>query len=116
VIEHTFESFEGGVEVTKRYREQLEEVECDGDRPQAFAWRGQRYQVVQVLGHWREDPGWWRRANGGPVRIEQSDLWRVEARHRAGPGGRKSNGASAGRGVYELVCHGGAWRLDRIWD
>jgi hypothetical protein len=92
--------------VTKRYREQLEEVECDGDRPQAFAWRGQRYQVLQVLGHWREDPGWWRRANGGAVRIEQSDLWRVEAR----------NGSPTSRGVYELVCHGGAWRLDRIWD
>jgi len=96
--------------MTKRYREPLDEVETAGDvareeRPVAFRWRGQRYQVVAVLGHWREDPGWWRGADGTPVRIEQADLWRVEARN-----GRPS------RGVYELARRGGAWRLDRVWD
>ena len=91
--------------MSKRYREPLEEIECDGDRPVAFAWRGRRYRVTGVLGHWREDPGWWARSNGTPVRIEQADLWRVEARN-----GRPS------RGVYELVRRGGSWRLDRVWD
>ena len=98
--------------MTKRYREHLEEVElpttptANGDTaPTAFRWRGQRYQVLQVLGHWREDPGWWRRPDGEPVQIEQTDLWRVEAR----------NGKPA-RGVYELVRRGETWRLDRVWD
>lgn len=87
--------------MSKRYREPLEEIECEGERPVAFAWRGRRYRVTGVLGHWREDPGWWARPNGGAaVRIEQADLWRVEA----------------GDGVYELVHRGGSWRLDRIWD
>lgn len=92
--------------MTKRYREALDEVEVrDRDAPSGFQWRGEHYQVVQVLGHWREDPGWWRRADGQPIRIEQTDLWRVEAR----------NGTPA-RGVYELVHRDGAWTLDRVWD
>jgi hypothetical protein len=116
--------------MTKRYREPLDEVELAGRAdeeapPAAFCWRGQRYQVLQVLGHWREDPGWWRRTDGAPVRIEQTDLWRVEAGRRqavgsggtngVGPGGRMSNGVPT-RGVYELVRRGEAWRLDRVWD
>lgn len=87
----------------KRYREPLDEVESTssalGEQPVSFRWRGHTYEVVAVLGHWREDPGWWR----GTERVEQSDLWRVEAR----------NGTS---GVYELANRGRAWRLDRIWD
>lgn len=94
--------------MSKRYRERLEEVELAAERPAAFSWRGHRYQVLQVLGHWREDPGWWRRPDGAPVRIDQADLWRVEA-------GRGSNGHRT-RGVYELVRKGEDWRLDRIWD
>lgn len=93
--------------MTRRYREPLEDVRRDGaaDAPTAFRWRGRTYRVVQVLGHWREDPGWWRRADGRPVRIEQSDLWRVEA-HDGTPAG----------GVYEIARHGHAWRLERVWD
>ena len=41
---------------------------------------------------------------GAPVRIDQADLWRVEA-------GRGSNGHRT-RGVYELVRKGEDWRLD----
>ena len=41
-----------------------------------------------------------------PIRIEQTDLWRVEAR----------NGVPESRGVYELVHRDGAWTLDRVWD
>lgn len=99
--------------MTKRYREPLESVELatmdrHGDAvPVAFSWRGRRYRTLQVLGHWREDPGWWRRGDGEPMRIEQSDLWRVEAQR-----GRRRDGA----GVYELAWRGGEWRLHRVWD
>lgn len=95
--------------MSKRYREALDAVEttqqAGGLTPHAFAWRGQRYRVVSVLGHWYEDEGWWQRADGVPQRIERTDVWRVEAR----------NGTPA-RGVYELVHRAGAWRLDRVWD
>lgn len=96
--------------MTKRYREDLDEVETeqgvDGVRPTAFTWRGHQYRVTSVLGHWREDPGWWRRPSGEPIRIEQRDLWRVEAQ----------NGAPL-PGVYEIVRRGeDDWRLDRVWD
>lgn len=112
--------------MTKRYREALEEVLLTGagptpgpgrhagEAPCEFGWRGQRYRVLQVLGHWREDPGWWRRADGQPIRIEQTDLWRVEAVN-----GIHSGGSGDGRqrtGVYELVRRGEQWRLDRVWD
>lgn len=92
--------------MTKRYREPVE-VTAGPDTsgaaaPLRFAWRGSTYTVVSVLGHWREDAGYW---TGGGVSVPQRDLWRVEAR----------NGSPA-RGVYELVSEAGAWRLNRIWD
>jgi hypothetical protein len=95
--------------VSKRYREVLDEVETneeDTATPASFRWRGRRYRVVRVIGHWREDPGWWRRPDGEPVQILQSDLWRVEAR----------NGARESRGIYELVHRDDEWRLDKVWD
>jgi hypothetical protein len=94
--------------MTKRYREPVEVVAVDVDaatsavRPAAFRWRGGTYRVLSVLGHWREDAAYW---TGGGVEVPQRDLWRVEAR----------NGTPT-RGVYELVCEQGAWRLDRVWD
>lgn len=92
--------------MTKRYRERLETVEWDGRAPTAFRWRGRTYRITRVLGHWREDPGWWRRADGRAIRIQQTDLWRVEAR----------NGRPSDAGVYELVARDGSWHLDRVWD
>ncbi len=92
--------------MTKRYREVLEAVEVDARGPVAFRWRGRRYRVLRVLGHWREDPGWWRRTDGRAIRIDQADLWRVEAR----------NGVPGGSGVYELVRRADDWHLDRVWD
>lgn len=91
--------------MTKRYREVIEVV-AEGEAPVGFRWRGRSYRVTRVIGHWREDPGWWRRGVGRPIRIEQADLWRVEAR----------NGAPAGHGVYELVRRADEWHLDRVWD
>lgn len=82
---------------------------ADAHEPLAFTWRDRRYTVVHVLGHWREESGWWRRPDGEPIRIEQSDLWRVEATHATGTMGEQS-------GVYELSHRGESWRLDRVWD
>ncbi len=101
--------------MSKRYREQLEDVECaDGAGPSAFRWRGQRYLVQQVCTHWREDAGWWRRPAGsdtGPLalsvlEIEQADLWRLEVRRDAG----------STTSVVELVRHHDTWRLASVWD
>ncbi len=90
--------------MTKRYREAIEVAAPGptGAPPAAFRWRGTTYRVVAVLGHWREDAGYW---SGGGVEVPQRDLWRVEARN-----------GSRGQGVYELVREAGGWRLDRIWD
>lgn len=95
--------------MSKRYREVLDEVETNEENtatPASFRWRGRRYRVVRVIGHWREDPGWWRRPDGEPVQILQSDLWRVEAR----------NGLPASQGIYELVHRDDEWHLDKVWD
>lgn len=82
--------------MTKRYGEPVE-VRLEAEAPTRFSWRGTVYGVRAVLGHWREDAGYW---SGAGLEIPQRDLWRVEAGH----------------GVYELVCEQGAWRLDRVWD
>lgn len=87
--------------MSKRYRERVE-VDADGAGPTRFLWRGRSYRVTTVLGHWREDAGYWS-ARG--VEIPQRDLWRVAARD-----------AQASRGVYELVREADAWCLNRIWD
>jgi hypothetical protein len=89
--------------MTKRYREPVEVQAGDAETgPQTFTWRGGTYRVLSVLGHWREDAGWWV---GGGIDVPQRDLWRVEA----------YNGGVA-RGIYELVAEGDGWRLDRVWD
>lgn len=94
--------------MTKRYREPVEVTlssKDTGGAPTAFTWRGSTYRVLTVLGHWREDAGYW---SGGGVAVPQRDLWRVEAR-----GGARGG---SGGGVYELVRDDGRWRLDRLWD
>jgi hypothetical protein len=101
--------------MTKRYREQLEEVQVAERGPVTFRWRGRRYRVESVLGHWYEDESWWRRADGVPEHIQRTDLWRVEA-GRCGEGRSGAEVARSGRGVYELVRRGEQWRLDRVWD
>ena len=88
----------------KRYRELLEEVEVDAGTPVAFRWRGRRHRVLQVLGHWHEDAGWWHRSGGAVLTVERTDLWRVEV------------DAPHGRSIHELVHRAGGWRLDRVWD
>jgi hypothetical protein len=94
--------------MTKRVREAVQ-VAIDGRRahagfpaPATFRWRGVRYRVTGILGHWREDAGYW---TGGGITVPQRDLWRVEA---AGGGRRHA--------IFELVCDADGWRLDRVWD
>lgn len=97
---------------------------ADAEEPLAFAWRGRHYEVTRILGHWREEEGWWRRPDGEPIRIEQSDLWRVEAARGAGVGfdaphqdhDRLHDCLHDLLGVYELARRGSTWRLDRVWD
>lgn len=92
--------------MTKRYREAITVDVSDGAEapppPVAFTWRGHHYCVTAVLGHWREDAGFW---HSGGMEIPQRDLWRVEARN-----------STPVAGIYELVHERGAWRLDRVWD
>jgi hypothetical protein len=92
--------------MTKRYSEAVDvTLDVEERAPEAFVWRGSAYRVRAVLGHWREDAGYW---SGAAMEIPQRDLWRVEA-------GRAAR-ARAQPGVYELVCEDGSWRLDRVWD
>lgn len=86
----------------KRYREAIDVDVAERGAPVQFRWRGVAYRVLGVLGHWREDSGWWE---GAGMAVPQRDLWRVEARD-----GRRTSG------VYELVQEGGQWRLARVWD
>ncbi|MFO8076950.1 MAG: DUF6504 family protein [Egibacteraceae bacterium] len=96
--------------MSKRYREGVEIVRTrtdgrtpEGVAPVAFRWRGTLHTVTSVLGHWREDAGWWA-ARG--TRVPQRDLWRVEVRSA---GARHPT-------VCELACEDQRWRLDRVWD
>lgn len=105
-------------------------------RPTAFRWRGNRYVVHEVLGHWRERRAWWGgqgwgEPGTGPPRsavgeipaprgwssavADEYEVWRVEA-------ARSCGGLHAVAGVYDL-CHDaasrpdiGSWRLLRIVD
>jgi hypothetical protein len=126
------------VAVTKRYREPLDRVVLDSGRsaPVSFGWRGRRFRVSRIVGHWREDPGWWRGSDGRAIRIEQADLWRVEVcdgvcEHTAEAGGdcehaveadgvcehpAEGDLSAARHGVFEIVRRGGSWRLERVWD
>jgi hypothetical protein len=95
--------------MVKRFREPVDVV-TDGasldpahPAPRSFRWRRRTYVVVSVLGHWREDAGYWT-ARG--LEVPQRDLWRVEARRTGGPSA----------GVFELVRETDDWRLQRLWD
>ncbi len=82
--------------------------------PESFVWRGRRYRVRAVVGHWHERTPWWRHAleaqagPGGDL-ILQEEVWRVEATPARGvtrPGAV---------GVFDLA-RGCRWRLIRIAD
>jgi hypothetical protein len=112
--------------MTRRFAE-IVHVGVSGVQPTAFRWRGTRYVVREVLGHWRERRSWWSAPVaqavliGSPVEArvgwhtalaEEYEVWRVEAGRRG----------SEVVGVYDLSHDTGvppdtgAWRLLRIAD
>ena len=65
----------------RRFADPIQVLAGSDDAPQVFRWRGRRYVVVEVLGHWLEVAPWWRTpaATAAPVRERQRQVWRVEA-------------------------------------
>jgi hypothetical protein len=101
--------------------------------PLHFHWRGYRYRVLDILGHWLDTAPWWWQLqhvsqpglNPGPapgpvqpgIHTPQDDqvlrqrkrrVWQVEAVHQY----------TSQPGVYELAqdVDGGQWWLLRVWD
>lgn len=76
-------------------------------RPARFGWRGRRYTVRAVLGHWVVNREWWRDPRPEPERPEMR-YWRVEA----------AAGRDGSRGTYDLRrdMSAGTWTLRRIAD
>lgn len=98
--------------MTRKYADPVDVRRAD-DAPAAFVWRGRRYWVHSVLGHWLEAGGWWSRAApdnaeavGGRLDEGEREVWRVEA----GPAGSA--------GVYDLQFDwsAGNWVLTRVLD
>jgi hypothetical protein len=95
--------------MARRYAEtvQVQTAGTGGPAPSAFVWRGRRYVVRGVLGHWRERRAWWAGAAAlalhgsgerGPVPVAaeldgEREVWRVEA----------SSLRDGGLGVYDLA-------------
>jgi hypothetical protein len=81
--------------MAKRYDEQVA-VERDAGMPAAFSWRGNRYEVSDVIGRWRIEGRWWEDGR-------DREYWRVEAR---------------GGAVCDLYHDRRAdrWHLERLWD
>ena len=50
-----------------------EQVEADGDPPEAFLWRRRRHRILKAEGPARIAPEWWRGATG-----DVRDYWRLE--------------------------------------
>jgi hypothetical protein len=75
--------------------------------PDQFLWRGRLYVVRDVLAHWMEAGGWWRRPTVG-VDDREREFWRVEA----------GSGRHAMTGVYDLCFDWGhaAWSVARVLD
>jgi uncharacterized membrane protein (DUF2068 family) len=68
----------------------------DHATPVAFAWRGRRHAVDQVVERWRVDAGWWQRR-----------AWREYFQ------------LVTASGLLVLVYHDvrtGEWRLQRVYD
>ncbi|HVE75671.1 MAG TPA: DUF6504 family protein [Actinomycetota bacterium] len=95
--------------MTKRYNEsiEVEVVSAPGPgagvlMPQAFSWRGNRYQVERLLKYWREAGEAW-----DPEKVKDHECFRVEAKG----------------GTYDLRHDRLAgrknkpqWKLLRVWD
>jgi hypothetical protein len=83
----------------RRFADPIQVLAGPDDVPQVFRWRGRRYVVAEVLGHWLEVAPWWRTEQ---VQERQRQVWRVEA----------------GGGVFDLSLthHPTHWLLLRVLD
>lgn len=112
--------------MVKRFRDTIDvdvddtSIDPSHPAPRSFRWQGRTYVVVSILGHWREDAGYWAARS---LEVPQRDLWRVEASREGGPMPPRSAQARPAvardrraTGVFELVRETGAWRLHRVWD
>lgn len=88
----------------RSYGEPIEVRRRDAE-PEQFVWRGRLYVVRDVLAHWREAGGWWRRPDAG-VDDGDRECWRVEA------------GSARATGVYDLCFDAvrGDWAVLRVHD
>lgn len=95
--------------------------------PLQFQWRGSRYRVLDILGHWLDTAPWWWRMQSGTATVSDSGSSAVtsgDVGHVARPRTRRVwqveavNQRTAQPGVYELAqdVAGGQWWLLRIWD
>lgn len=48
--------------MSKRYNEPIELQLAADQRPQAFIWRGRRYQIKQIVKHWTSNEAWWQKS------------------------------------------------------
>ncbi len=97
--------------LSKRYAEPVF-VEAPDGMLEAFAWRGKRYLVRQILCRWREASDWWEPGSEAAkpwARGESREIWRIDAQP-------ETNGLPPG--TYELSrdLRSGAWTLYRVWD
>jgi len=84
-----------------RYRQPIA-VRLSDQAPAEFRWRGRRYLICEVLGHWVEALPWWSHRRG----TGRITVWRVEAQSRTGV-----------PGVYDLCALSEQdWRLLRVLD
>ncbi|MGI9196466.1 MAG: DUF6504 family protein [Candidatus Nanopelagicales bacterium] len=109
--------------MSRRYAVPVEATSRAG-APVHFVWRGRRYVVAEVLGHWVAGRPWWEMvpqasddaasddaaSDDGPS--DDAEVWRVEAFPSSAPASVRR----ARAGVYDLSRSGPAWSLSRIAD
>lgn len=94
--------------MSRRYAVPVEATSRAG-APVHFVWRGRRYVVAEVLGHWVAGRPWWQMV---PQTSDDAEVWRVEAFPSSAPASVRR----ARAGVYDLSRSGPAWSLSRIAD
>lgn len=94
--------------MSRRYAVPVEATSRAG-APVHFVWRGRRYVVAEVLGHWVAGRPWWQMVS---QTSDDAEVWRVEAFPSSAPASVRR----ARAGVYDLSRSGPAWSLSRIAD
>jgi plastocyanin len=79
--------------MTRLYFEPIA-VQCEGERPHAFTWRGRLHRVTTILRRWVVRVEWWRQEI-----VRQ--YYKVECENL---------------GTYEIYCEHDRWFLERLYD